>query len=184
MSRRAIIMAPKKKKQAPPGVPAAPDIKNQDLKREIEALELILKEKKVFAEQELQKEQALHEKTNFLTQAIADHKRKALQVTADLTREYKSTQDYYIKKVNDLETEIATLREETEMSSFEVTLLRKDVEALEEEKDKNLFELRHSITVLKEEFSKMLDQWLIEKTKTLKDNVDADHYLDRMKAIN
>ncbi|CAM9463324.1 unnamed protein product [Chrysoparadoxa australica] len=91
---------------------------------------------------------------------IVDEKKLKLDITQDMTRQYKGMQEELLNRINQLEGGIQALQDELESSRLELERTVQDKDVVIEAKDREIRQLKVKVEDMAQEFGDMLKETL------------------------
>eukprot|EP01028_Stygiella_incarcerata_P007153 TRINITY_DN2934_c0_g1_i1.p1 TRINITY_DN2934_c0_g1~~TRINITY_DN2934_c0_g1_i1.p1 ORF type:complete len:211 (-),score=84.75 TRINITY_DN2934_c0_g1_i1:128-760(-) len=165
-------MPPKKKKAAKKKKDAGDEEftveqKNALFERRIEGLERVLQLRTEEVHRSRAQRQELLERVRQLHDDFETEKKERAEITADMTRQYKAMQKDLIDRINQLEGNIANLKDELELSRIALEQQRKEKDHLISLKEKEIAEQKQKMEDMAIEFGEMLKETLEKMSKRI-----------------
>ena len=91
-------------------------------------------------------------------------KMRTLDITADMTRQYKAMNELFIKEINELENQILDLHDQLKLSEMKLERHKTETKKQMEEKDKVIQDQSHRMEQMAAEFGSMLEETLKKMT--------------------
>eukprot|EP00656_Telonema_subtile_P017289 TRINITY_DN19251_c0_g1_i1.p1 TRINITY_DN19251_c0_g1~~TRINITY_DN19251_c0_g1_i1.p1 ORF type:complete len:144 (-),score=71.77 TRINITY_DN19251_c0_g1_i1:301-732(-) len=91
-------------------------------------------------------------------------KLRTLDITADMTRQYKAMQERFIIEINTLNNSIVDLQDQLKMSETKLEQHTEDAQKQKNDKDQIIQEQSHKMEEMAAEFGKMLEDTLKKMT--------------------
>jgi chromosome segregation ATPase len=95
-----------------------------------------------------------------LKRDFEEEQKQTYQITADMTRQYKSMQEELLNRINILENTIRELNDKLDQANATVREQKKEAEAIAVRKDGEINEYKHKMEDLAREFGDMLKEVL------------------------
>lgn len=158
--------APKKKKKGGDENPGELSEKEQaDIaKLKIEFLERELMLKKEEAVEAIHAKNELRERVKEYHDEFEREKMRTLDITADMTRQYKAMHELFIKEINQLENQILDLHDQLKLSEMKLERHKTETKKQMEDKEKIITEQHNKMEQMAAEFGNMLEETLKKMT--------------------
>merc|ERR1712188_98457 len=163
--------APKKKKKGGDGDnPGELTEKEQaDIaKMRVEFLERELMLKKEEAVEAIHAKNGLRERVKEYHDEFEREKMRTLDITADMTRQYKAMHELFIMEINQLENQILGLHDQLKLSEMKLERNKADAKTQLDEKEKTINEQHNKMEQMAAEFGSMLEETLKKMTSRIK----------------
>merc|ERR1711907_587008 len=158
--------APKKKKKGGDENPA--ELQENEIqnifKLRIEFLERELMLKKEEAVEAIHAKNELRERVKEYHDEFEREKMRTLDITADMTRQYKAMHELFIHEINQLENQILDLHDQLKLSEMKLERHRTETKKQMEEKDKVIADQHNKMEQMAAEFGNMLEETLKKMT--------------------
>jgi len=159
--------APKKKKKKGgddnPGE-LTPEEQKYIFGMRIEFLERELMLKKEEAVEAIHAKNELRERVKEYHDEFEREKMRTLDITADMTRQYKAMHELFIKEINQLENQILDLHDQLKLSEMKLQRQQTENKKQMEDKEKIIAEQHNKMEQMAAEFGNMLEETLKKMT--------------------
>jgi len=160
-------MAPKKKKKKGgddnPGE-LTPQEQESIFHNQIKFLERELMLKKEEAVEAIHAKNELRERVKEYHDEFEREKMRTLDITADMTRQYKAMHELFITEINQLENQILDLHDQLKLSEMKLERHRAETKTQMDDKDKMIAEQHNKMEQMATEFGEMLEATLQKMT--------------------
>lgn len=130
----------------------------------IEFLERELMLKKEEAVEAIHAKNELRERVKEYHDEFEREKMRTLDITADMTRQYKAMHELFIKEINQLENQILDLHDQLKLSEMKLERHKTETKKQMEEKDKIIADQHNKMEQMAAEFGSMLEETLKKMT--------------------
>lgn len=158
--------APKKKKKGGDENPGelTEDEQKYIFGMRIEFLERELMLKKEEAVEAIHAKNELRERVKEYHDEFEREKMRTLDITADMTRQYKAMHELFIHEINQLENQILDLHDQLKLSEMKLERHRTESKKQMEEKEKIIADQHNKMEQMAAEFGNMLEETLKKMT--------------------
>lgn len=130
----------------------------------IEFLERELMLKKEEAVEAIHAKNELRERVKEYHDEFEREKMRTLDITADMTRQYKAMHELFIKEINQLENQILDLHDQLKLSEMKLDRHKTETKKQMEDKDKIIADQHNKMEQMAAEFGNMLEETLKKMT--------------------
>lgn len=131
---------------------------------QIKFLERELMLKKEEAVEAIHAKNELRERVKEYHDEFEREKMRTLDITADMTRQYKAMHELFITEINQLENQILDLHDQLKLSEMKLERHRAETKTQMDDKDKMIAEQHNKMEQMATEFGEMLEATLQKMT--------------------
>eukprot|EP00899_Mesostigma_viride_P018285 jgi/Mesvir1/26458/Mv16133-RA.1 len=166
MATKSPKKAPAKKKGAATNNPA--DFVTPEMLKRAEAEILALQRQLADRQHEVMRarteEKEWREKVRAMHSLLDEQKEGTLDITTDMSRQYKSMQEQLIRRIDELEEKNAVLKEQLDLKQLTIDELLMEKDNMNVAHERTVGELRSKMEEMAQEFSDMLKETLDNMT--------------------
>lgn len=144
------------------------DEQKEIFKMRVEFLERELMLKKEEAVEAIHAKNELRERVKEYHDEFEREKMRTLDITADMTRQYKAMHELFIMEINQLENQILDLHDQLKLSEMKLERNKADAKTQLDEKEKTINEQHNKMEQMAAEFGSMLEETLKKMTSRIK----------------
>mmetsp|Transcript_4231 Transcript_4231/g.15976 ORF Transcript_4231/g.15976 Transcript_4231/m.15976 type:complete len:248 (-) Transcript_4231:101-844(-) len=164
----------KKKAGGKKKTPAQLEEENTLMSMRVETLERFLVLRTEQSQRSRQVQEEMHERMIQLDRDFNKEKAERFFIASDMIRQYKSTQQDLIDKINKAERRVQELEDKLAISNIALEQTREKKDAIIAQKNKEIEEQKQKMEDMVQEFGEMLKDTLTKMGRTIVDSSQAD----------